>query len=107
MARRIKGMSALELRKHLLIAESDLNRLQLMEESAALHSGVHTLTDGATKVESIASSTAMLASNLAAIPRAQHANGTTKAWLQTALDGAVLISSVWLALGPRKNGQQH
>ncbi len=95
-------MGALELRKQLLIAESELNRIQLSAENAALHSGVHTFTNGVTTIEAIASSAAMLATNLASIPRTQHAAGTKTERLQIVLDGAVLISSIWMTLNPRK-----
>jgi len=95
-------MNARELRKQLLIAESEINRIQWTAEKAALHSGLHTITHGVTSVGAIASSVVMLTSNLAAIPRKQRIAGTKTSRLQTMLNGAVLISSVWLALLPRK-----
>ncbi len=103
MQRNLNRMNALELRKQLLIAESELNRIRLTAERTALHAGLKTITHGATTVGTIASSAAILATNLAAVPRKQHAAGTNSFWLHTALYGAVLISSVWLALLPRKS----
>ncbi len=102
MQRNVNRMNALELRKQLLIAESELYRIQLTAETAALHSGLHTVIHGVSKAGAIVSSAAVLATNLSAIPRKQHATGTNTLWLQTVLDGAVLVSSVWLALMPRK-----
>jgi hypothetical protein len=96
-------MNALELRKQLLIAESELNRIQLRAERAALHSGLHTITHGASTVGALASSAAILATHLATIPRKQPAAGTNASGLKTVLYGAVLISSVWLAVIPRKS----
>lgn len=95
-------MNTLELRKRLLIAESEINRIQLTAEKNTLQSGLHTITHGVTAAGAMASSIVMLTTNLAAIPRAHQAIGTKPSRLQTILNGAVLISSIWLALLPRK-----
>ncbi len=102
MSRTLNRKHALAMRKQLLIAESELNRIRLAAATAGLHAGLHTMAHGATTVGAIASSTAMLATNLAAIPRKKHTGGTKSLWLQTGLYAAVLISSAWLALIPRK-----
>ena len=102
MPRNIKSMNALDVQKQLLIAESDLNRIQLADETAALHSGVHAITHGVKTAGGIAASAAMLANTLAVIPHSHHAADTKTVRLQLVLYGAVLISSVCLALIPRK-----
>ena len=90
--------NALESRKRLLIAESELNRAQLVWEVAALRAGVRTLSDRAKSFSSIASSAAALVAGLAAFRRGKPANGGAKpSWLQTVLKGAGLISTLWLA----------
>ena len=53
-------MNSLESRKQLLIAESELNRAQLVGDLAALTDGVRTLADRAKSFGSIVSSTAVL-----------------------------------------------
>lgn len=77
MQRNVQRMNALQLRKQLLIAESELNRIQFRAASAAVHSGLHTITHGATTVGAMAASAAILATDLAAaISRKQPAAGT-------------------------------
>jgi len=95
-------MNHLELRKQLLLAESELNRAQLAGDMAALADGVLALTDHATRVASIASSVAALAGSLAAFRRGKSADaGAKHSRLQTILKVAGLVSSLWLALRPQ------
>jgi len=102
MLRNLNRIDALELRKQLLIAESDLNRLQLSAAKSGMTSGLHTIAHGVTSVGALASSAAMLATSLAAGKRRQHRASTQSLSLQTVLHGTALIASVWLALIPRK-----
>ena len=91
-------MNPLELRKELLIAESELNRAQLAGEMAALTAEVRTLTDRAKSFGSIASSAAVLVAALAAFKRGKPVDADAKpSWLKTILKGAGLISTLWLA----------
>lgn len=102
MLRNINRIDALDVRKRLLIAESELNRIHLSAAKSGMTSGLQTIAHGVTSVGAIASSAAMLATSLAAGTRRQHSASTTSLSLQTVLHGAVLISSLWLALIPRK-----
>lgn len=91
-------MTPLESRKQLLIAESELNRAELVGDLAALKTGVRTLTDRAKSFGSIASSAAVLVAGLAAFRRAKSAPADANpSWLQTIFKGAGLISTLWLA----------
>jgi hypothetical protein len=91
-------VTPLESRKQLLIAESELNRAQLVGDMAALTAGVRTLTDRAKSFGSIASSAAVLVAGLAAFRRTKAAPADEKpSWLQIILKGAGLISTLWLA----------
>ena len=91
-------LTPLESRKHLLIAESNLNRAQLIEDMAALTAGVRTLTDRAKSFGSIASSAAVLVAGLAAFRRGKPVGaGAKPSWLRTILKGAGLFSTFWLA----------
>ena len=90
-------MTPLELRKQLLIAESELNRAQLAESMSAPRSGVRSLTARAKSFEAIASSAAVLVAVLAATKRGKPANARAKrSWLQIILKGAGLVSTLWL-----------
>ena len=95
-------MNSLKSRKQILIAESELNRAQLVGDLAALTADVRTLTDRAKSFGSIASSAAVLVAGLAAFRRGKPVDADAKpSWLRTILKGAGLISTFWLAFRPR------
>ena len=94
-------MNALQSRKQLLIAESELNRLQLVRDLAALKAGVGTLTSRAKSFGSIASAVTMALAGLAAFRRGKSAAATKPSWLQQIIKGAGLVSTVWLAFRAR------
>ena len=95
-------LNPLESRKQLLIAESEINRAQLVGDMAAMTAGVRTLTDRVKSFGSIASATALLMAGLAAFRRGKRVDTNVKSsWLHTALKGAQLAGSIWLALRAR------
>ena len=97
-------MNPLESRKRLLIAESELNRAQLIGDLAALKEEVKTLTGLAKSLGSITSSAAGLVSGLAAFWRAKPAEADAKpSWIKTILKGAGLVSNLWLSLPSRNH----
>lgn len=96
-------MNPLESRKKMLIAESELNRAQLVGEMAALTSDVRALTDRARSFGSIASSAALLVAGLTALWRGKPVTADPKpSWLQTILKVAGLVSTFWLAFRSRR-----
>jgi hypothetical protein len=89
-------MNSLESRKQLLIAESELNRAQLVQEWRVMASEVHSLTSRARSISSMASAVATLAAGLASCRRKPSAPAAEKpSWWQTLLKGAGLVSSCW------------
>jgi hypothetical protein len=95
------------MRKDLLIAESELNRVQLMEEWEAATEWHRTLSAGAKTVGSVASAAALLVSGVRAFRRQRNAqNGTAISWLQPIIKSAGLISSLCGAFRSRGNGQK-
>jgi hypothetical protein len=97
-------MSPLELRKRLLIAESDLNRAQLVEEWQAMAGNVHALKERARTVGSLARATASLVSGLMFFRRPSSAHpGGKLSWWQTLLKGAQLVGLLWVEFKPRPN----
>jgi hypothetical protein len=95
-------MNSLQSRKQLLLAESELNRAQLVVVMAALSADVRSLTERGKTLGSIVSSAAALAAGLAAFPRGKPADaGAKPSWLQTTLKGAGLISTLWTAFRPQ------
>ena len=91
-------MNSLELRKQLLMAESEINRAQLVQEWQTMAEELHYATGRAKSIGSIASSTAVLVAGLATFRRGKPAGaGAKTSWLQMILKGAGLVSAFWLA----------
>ena len=105
------GLNPLASRKQLLIAESELNRAQMVAEIGALAADVRALTHRAKTFGSIASGAALLIAGISAFRRGKSVfTGSKPSWLQTILKGASTISSLWLAFrsrGDRKEKQNH
>ena len=91
-------LNPLESRRQLLVAESELNRAQLVQEWVAMTAGVRTLTDRVKTYGSLASSVALLVAGLAAFRHGKRVDADAKpSWLQTILKGTGLLSTLWLA----------
>jgi hypothetical protein len=102
MSEKNSRLSPLESRKRLLLAESELNRAQLVEDLGALRSEVDELVDRVKSFNSIVSSAATLVSGLAAFRREKSTDGDGKShWLRKLIKGAGLISRIWLAFRPK------
>jgi len=96
-------MNPLESRKQLLIAESELNRAQLVGDGTALTADLRTLTARAKSFGSLASSAAVLVAGLAAFQRGRSVDADTKtSWRQIILKATGLISTVWLAFRAKR-----
>ena len=95
-------VSSLESRKQLLVAESEINRAQMLQEMETLAGGARSFAHRARSFGSIASAAASLASGLGAIRC--HGSDPTVAkpfgW-ETLLRGARLACSIGLALRDR------
>ena len=91
-------MNPLESRKRLLVAESELNRDQLIQEWVVMTGAIRTLTDRIKSYGSIASAAALLVACLAALRRGKVGSTDAKpTWLQMIRKGAGLVSSFWPA----------
>jgi hypothetical protein len=101
-------LNPLESRKQLLIAESELNRAQLIQEWVAMTAGVRTLTDRVKTYGSLASSVALLVAGLTAFRRGKSgdAGGKPSRW-RTLLKGAGLVSTLWFAFRAKGHGQKN
>jgi hypothetical protein len=99
-------LNPLESRKQLLIAESELNRAQLVQEWQTMADGVRSVADQARTFSSVASATASLIAGLAAFQRGKPVDADAKpSWLRTILKGAGLISIVWQAFRSQGRGR--
>ncbi len=87
-------MNPLHLQKQLLIAESELNRAQLVGDITALKADVRSLAKRATSINSFATAVLSLvtvcASNLSSTAAPEKS-----AWWQTILKSAQPIAALW------------
>jgi hypothetical protein len=94
------------MRKDLLIAESELNRAQLMNEWEAAAEWHRTLSAGARTVGVVASAAALLASGVRAFRSKRGSqNGGEVAWLQPVIKSAGIIASLCAAFRLRGSDQ--
>jgi hypothetical protein len=99
-------VNQLEAHKKLLIAESELNRAQLIEDMTALREDVSELARRAKSMTSIAVVAAALVTGVVAVRRRKPADPANPkpSWLQGALKGASLVSNLWHSF--RSNGHE-
>ncbi len=101
-------MSQLESRKKLLIAESELNRVQLVQEWRTLAGDVHALAAQAKTIGIIASAAASLVAGLSVFRQKKSEPVAQKtSWLQTILRGAELAGSLWTQFRSPDGGQKN
>jgi hypothetical protein len=100
-------MNPLESRKQLLIAESELNRAQLVQEWRTMADEVHSLANQARTISSLASAAATLVAGIASFRRKKSAPAAEKpSWLQTIVKGAGLVSTIWSEFRPQDREQK-
>jgi hypothetical protein len=89
-------MNSLASRKQLLIAESELNRAQLVYESQRMAGEVHALVRQAKTIGTIASAAATLVAGLASCLRKTPPPAPAKhSWGQTLVKVAGLVATFW------------
>jgi hypothetical protein len=95
-------LKALASRKHLLIAESDLNRAQLIQEWQTMAGQVHALARQAKTLSAMASAAGLLVAGISAFRHKGTASSSEKpSWWQSLLKGSGVVSSIWSAFGSR------
>jgi hypothetical protein len=92
-------MNPLQLRKQLLLAESELNRIQLAADITTLRLGVRSLAHRVKSVSGIIASAGVVVMALADFVRGKKsaASAGKSSWLQTLLRSAGLISTIFMA----------
>ena len=99
-------MNPLSLRKQLLIAESDINRFESLQDWQRLADGVRGAAHRAKSVGSLAGAAVLLAVGFSALaPKKSKPAVPKSSWFQTILHGARLASSIWLAVRTRPSGK--
>ena len=95
-------LNPLESRKQLLIAESELNRAQLVQEWQTMADGVRSVADRTRTISFLASAAASLIAGLASFRHTRSAPaGEKPSWWQTLLKGAQLAGLLWSEFRPR------
>ena len=96
-------VNPLASRKRLLIAESEINRAQLLVKWQAMTDGIRGLSDRVKSVGSIASAAAVLVAGVSAFWRGKSASTAAKpSWFRSALKAAQVAGAIWLAYRARK-----
>ena len=99
-------MKPLASRKQLLLAESELNRAQLVQEWQTMAGEVHAFTRQAKTVGSLAAAIASLVAGLAVFRHKKPAPAAEpSAWWQTLVKGAGMVGSVWSGLRFQRRNQ--
>lgn len=92
-------MNPLEIRRRLLVAESEINRSQIIDDCDELAAGVRIFAERAKSFGSLMASAQVLITATAAFQRGRSSDGSGPAsWLQTMIKGAGLVSTIWFAL---------
>jgi hypothetical protein len=100
-------MNPLASRKKLLMAESELNRAQLIQELETIKDKVHSLANQARTISSLASAAATLIAGITSFRRKKEFVPTAEkpSWLQTIVKGAGLVSTVWQMFHSQRHDQ--
>jgi hypothetical protein len=94
-------MSPLALRKQLLLAESELNRAQLLQEWQTMSQVVRSVTSRAKSLSSLALTAGTLMAGLTYFWRIKSAPPDRRPpWWQLLLKGVRLGASLWSEFGP-------
>jgi len=94
-------VTPLELRKQLLITESEINRARLLGEWQTLADDLFSFADQVISVKTMASSIVPLVAGLAAFTGGRAAAASKSSWFQKVVSGARVASTIWLAIRPR------
>jgi hypothetical protein len=99
-------MTALEARKRLLIAESEINRRQLRQEWRIMAGGVRSFGARAKTAGSLASVAALLIAGVVSVRRARHRPVAGRSsWLRIIVRIARLAGSIWSKLRERPKSE--
>ena len=90
------ALTALQSRKQLLLAESELNRAQLVQDWQAVEDDIHALTIRARSITSFATAAVSLVAGLVSFRRKNATPVDEKpSWLKKILNGAQFAAALW------------
>jgi len=95
-------LNPLQSRKQLLVAESELNRMQLLQKFQTMTGEVRALSKQARTLGTFASAAAALVTGVASFCRKKPVASIGKpSWWQTLVKGAGVAASFWSEFRPR------
>jgi hypothetical protein len=98
-------LNVLQSRKRLLIAESELNRAQLVHEAKAIAGDVRLLSSNFGTIGSLVSAAAsLLAALISSRRKPAEPAREPFSWWQTLIKGAGLAGSIWSRYGSQRRG---
>ncbi len=102
-------VNPLELRKQLLIAESEINRTHLLQDGETIASGVRSMASKARSISSVASIAGLLATGFFALrSNKTNSSDTTKSsWFRKAFNGVKTLVPLWVAFRRGAQKGQH
>ena len=107
MSGKIPRVNPLQSRKQLLIAESEINRVQLCREWQKLTAEAGVVADKAKSFNSIATSILSLVATVGNFTNTVPAPAAAKtSWLQKISSGVKLASTVWLMFRSRNSSSE-
>ena len=96
MSRKKPPLNPVEFQKQVLVAESEINRLQLLEEWRAMTDGARSLAARAKVISAFASGTAILVAFFSAFWRGPgRPVSMVRSLIPAILKGAQVASSIW------------
>lgn len=96
MFRKNSNYQQLEFRKKLLLAESEINRDQLLKDITTLKSEGRSLIDHAFSLYNMLSTATTLMTGLSALLRNKPAHSEeAPSWIQTIIKGAGTVAQIW------------
>lgn len=96
------SVNPLELRKQLLIAESEINRAHLLDDGQIMINGLRAATTKARSFTSLASIAGLLTAGVVAMRSRKAVTSMLKpSWFQIVVKGAKIIAPLWLAFRRR------
>jgi hypothetical protein len=99
-------VNPLESRRRLLVAESEINRVELLMEWQTIAEGVHGLADRAKTMGAWASTATLLVAAVTALRRGAPAPAANSSWLQRLLNGMRVVATIWSAFLPRAEKEE-
>jgi hypothetical protein len=94
-------MNHLALQKQLLVAESELNRMELKKELGELAADLHACTTATNSISTLVTSAKVLMTGLGSVLRAKRAAaGEKTSWWRSLRSEFALASILWKAFRP-------